>query len=107
MGCAFNMYSSSWSDRSYGITLFLYCWILPLFIIFFSYMGMIYDTRTSRKKLVRSMGTSDKSGTEESSEDPRKLKRTLTNDSHHSPHRVSGYIVTELYVVFDNNMISF
>ena len=68
-------------------------------------MGMIYDTRTSRKKLVSSMGTADKSGTEESSEDPRKLKRTLTNDSHHSPHRVSLFILTEPHADFDTIMI--
>ena len=51
------------------------------------------------------MGTADKSGTEESSEDPRKLKRTLTNDSHHSPHRVSLFILTEPHADFDTIMI--
>ena len=88
MGCAFNMYSSSWSDRSYGITLFLYCWIVPLVIIFFSYIGMIYDTRTSRKTLIRS--ASEKTENGEDPKDESKLKRTGTNQSYHSPQRVSS-----------------
>ena len=106
MGCAFNMYSSSWSDRSYGITLFLYCWIVPLVIIFFSYIGMIYDTRTSRKKLIRS--ASQKPENVEDPKDESKLKRTGTNQSYHSPQRVSSpllipqiWFIVPLWYLYD------
>ena len=47
MGCAFNMYSQAWSDRSYGVTLFLYCFVLPLPVILSSYLGIIYLARSS------------------------------------------------------------
>jgi hypothetical protein len=46
------MYSSAWSDRAYGIVLFFLCWILPLFVIFFSYSGIILHTRPSTENLL-------------------------------------------------------
>ena len=88
MGCAFNMYSSAWSDRSYGIVLFLYCWIFPLLIIFFSYIGIMYETRSSRKTLIKK----EKKNVEDNEEDKPlnddKTKKSLTS---HSPQRVSIY----------------
>ena len=51
MGCAFDMYSSSYSDRAYGVVLLFLCWIFPLFVIFFSYLGIISHTRLSSKNL--------------------------------------------------------
>ena len=47
MGCAFDMYSTSWSDRSYVLTLFILCWFVPLIIIFVAYIGIIYRVRHS------------------------------------------------------------
>ena len=42
MGCTFNMYTSDWNPRSYCYVLLLFCYCIPLFIIFFSYVGIIY-----------------------------------------------------------------
>ena len=89
MGCAFDMYSSAWSDRSYGIVLFFYCWIFPLLIIFFSYIGIMYETRSSRNRLIRK----EKKKDEEDNEEEKPLndnnkKRSITS---HSPQRVSKW----------------
>ena len=42
MGCTFNMYSPDWNPRSYCYVLLLFCYCIPLCIIFFSYVGIIY-----------------------------------------------------------------
>ena len=47
MGCAFDMYSTSWRDRSYVLTLFILCWFVPLIVIFVAYIGIIYRVRHS------------------------------------------------------------
>ena len=47
MGCAFDMYSTSWTDRSYVITLFVLCWFIPLLVIFMAYIGIVYRVRHS------------------------------------------------------------
>ena len=94
MGCAFNMYSQSWNDRSYGIFLFCYCWFIPLLIIFFSYMGIIYHTRSSRKRLVTQKNIElPKDAEDGKNENKEKLKRTDTADSSHSPRRVSSKLI--------------
>ena len=36
------MYSSDWNPRSYCYVLLLFCYCIPLCIIFFSYVGIIY-----------------------------------------------------------------
>ena len=47
MGCAFDVFSSSWSDRSYVLTLFVLCWCIPVLIICTSYIGIIYRVKHS------------------------------------------------------------
>ena len=94
MGCAFNMYSQSWNDRSYGIFLFCYCWFIPLLIIFFSYMGIIYHTRSSRKRLLTQKNIElHKDAEYGKNKSKGKLERTDTSDSSHSPRRVSSKLI--------------
>ena len=94
MGCAFDMYSSAWVDRSYGLVLFIYCWIFPLLIIFFCYIGIMYDTRLSGKMVFR---TEKKKNNDENEEG-----KHLNNDNmkkstiSHSPQRVSTFIIFEI-----------
>ena len=90
MGCAFNMYSSAWPDRLYGIALFFYCWIFPLLIILFSYIGIIYETRSSRKTLFRKEKKKDDDDPEE--EKPLNDEHLKRANSSHSPQRVSTII---------------
>ena len=52
MGCAFDMYSQSWNDRSYGLILCFLCWFFPLSIIFASYVGILYKNRSSYETLL-------------------------------------------------------
>ena len=52
MGCAFDMYSQSWNDRSYGLILCFLCWLFPLSIIFSSYVGILYQTRSSYENVL-------------------------------------------------------
>lgn len=47
MGCAFDMHSTSWMDRSYVMTLFVLCWFIPLLVILVAYIGIIYRVRHS------------------------------------------------------------
>ena len=47
MGCAFDMHSTSWTDRSYVFALFVLCWCIPLLVIFTAYIGIIYRVRHS------------------------------------------------------------
>ena len=91
MGCAFDMYSKSWIDRSYVLTLFIQCWFVPLFVIFVAYAGIIYRVRHS---VVREI-LSDKASCgllkkEKQSETQRGLQRHRTsNTSLGHLHRVS------------------
>ena len=62
MGCAFDMYSQSWNDRSYGSILFLLFWFFPLSIIFSSYAGIIYHTRNSYDNLLKRTKTFRENG---------------------------------------------
>ena len=95
MGCAFNMYSSSWSDRSYGLTLFFYCWIFPLLIIFCSYIGIIYHTRISGEKILISSTAGRKSEIDKETTKGRKQNGSLNKNSSHSPQRVSLNIINK------------
>ena len=47
MGCAFDSFSTSWSDRSYVITLLVLAWLIPLVIICLSYVSIIFRVRIS------------------------------------------------------------
>ena len=88
------MYSQSWNDRSYGIFLFCYCWFIPLLIIFFSYMGIIYHTRSSRKRLLTQKNIElPKDAEDGKNKSKSKLERTDTSDSSHSPRRVSSKLI--------------
>ena len=89
MGCAFNMHSHSWSDRSYGITLFLYCWICPLLIIFCSYIGIIYHTHISRKTLLELSISVIKPAKEKEQKQKGQLNGSGLNISPYSPQRAS------------------
>ena len=52
MGCSFNMYSSDWNPRSYCYVLLIFCYFIPLCIVFFSYLGIIYhNSRLSNKRI--------------------------------------------------------
>ena len=84
MGCAFDMYSQSWNGLSYSLLLFVYCFILPICVIFFSYIGIIYHTRTSRKGLF---GDNDSPKKNDIGKDfDRRLRR---RQSSHTNQRVS------------------
>ena len=65
MGCAFDMYSQSWSDRSYGLILCFLCWLFPLSIIFSSYVGILYRTRSSYKNVLLRTKTFRESNSEQ------------------------------------------
>ena len=87
MGCAFDMYSQSWNGLSYSLLLFVYCFILPICVIFFSYIGIIYHTRTSRKGLF---GDNECPKKQDSGKDfDRRLGR---RQSSHTNQRVSLHI---------------
>ena len=49
---------------------------------------------------MRSSTAAEKSENGEEPKDERKLKRTLTNESHHSPQRVGSHIATTPYRVY-------
>ena len=65
MGCAFDMYSQSWSDRSYGLILCFLCWLFPLSIVFSSYVGILYRTRSSYKNVLLRTKTFRESNSEQ------------------------------------------
>ena len=62
MGCAFDFYTPSWNYRSYVTALVIGFYLIPLFVIFGSYIGIIQSSRKSMKTLVRteSVRTSSK-----------------------------------------------
>ena len=47
MGCSFDSFSSSWSDRSYVYTLLVIAWIVPCIVIFISHLSIIRHVRNS------------------------------------------------------------
>ena len=47
MGCAFDSFSTSWTDRSYVLTLLVLAWLIPLISNIVFYVSMIYRVRTS------------------------------------------------------------
>ena len=47
MGCAFDSFSTSWTDRSYVLTLLVLAWLIPLILNIVFYVSMIYRVRTS------------------------------------------------------------
>ena len=47
MGCAFDSFSTSWTDRSYVLTLLVLAWLIPLVSNIVFYVSMIYRVRTS------------------------------------------------------------
>ena len=53
MGCAFDMFSTSWTARSYVLVLFIVCWFVPLFVIISSYCGIIMRVRSPTVRKLR------------------------------------------------------
>lgn len=51
MGCAFDSFSTSWGDRSYVITLMVFCWALPTANNIGGYIIMIKKLSSSDIKL--------------------------------------------------------
>ena len=50
IGCSFNAFSQSWSDRSYIITLIVFAWMVPTIMIFISHVAILYRVRHSNIK---------------------------------------------------------
>lgn len=57
MGCAFDMYTTSWNDRSYVLVLFVLCWFVPLLIMFQSYGAIIYRVSYSGARNILFQGS--------------------------------------------------
>ena len=53
MGCAFDMFSTSWTARSYVLVLFIVCWFIPLIVIIASYCGIIMRVRSPTVRKLR------------------------------------------------------
>ena len=81
MGCAFDSFSPSWSDRSYVLTLLVLAWLVPLVIICLSYISIIFRVRISLQH-IRQL-TNGTSNTCISTGNPftRKLSRRDTDGS--------------------------
>ena len=47
MGCSFDSFSDSWSDRTYEYTLLVVAWIIPCLVIFISHLSIIRHVRKS------------------------------------------------------------
>ena len=52
MGCAFDIFSSSWTDRAYFIFSFCLCYLIPLCIIIFSYWKIVSYSRSSYRDIL-------------------------------------------------------
>ena len=50
MGCAFDMFSTTWNDRSYVVVLFVLCWCIPLIVIFVSYGSIFFRVRNTNAR---------------------------------------------------------
>ena len=53
MGCAFDLFSTSWTARSYVLLLFIVCWFIPLIVIITSYCGIIMRVRSPTVRKLR------------------------------------------------------
>ena len=53
MGCAFDLFSTSWTARSYVLVLFIVCWFIPLIVIITSYCGIIMRVRSPTVRKLR------------------------------------------------------
>ena len=93
MGCAFNMYSQAWSDRSYGVILFLYCFVLPLPVILSSYLGLIYLARSSGKPFQGKNDTDKDPSNQNDNEDEKLEQPKIERTPSHSNQRVISNIV--------------
>ena len=60
MGCAFDMFSTSWNARSYVVILFVLCWCIPLGVIFVAYISIFSRVRQSGARNVGLSGTPNK-----------------------------------------------
>ena len=47
MGCAFDSFSTTWSDRSYILTLLVLAWLIPLVSNILFYIAMLHRVRNS------------------------------------------------------------
>ena len=65
MGCAFDMFSTSWNDRSYVVVLFILCWCIPLVIIFVAYVSIFSRVKKSNARNVGFSGTPNKVANED------------------------------------------
>ena len=92
MGCAFNMYSQAWSDRSYGVILFLYCFVLPLPVILSSYLGIIYLARSSGDQFEGKNDGDKNPSNENDNEDVKLEQPDIEKTPSHSSQRVIFHI---------------
>ena len=47
MGCAFDSFSTAWSDRSYILTLLVLAWLIPLVSNILFYTAMLHRVQNS------------------------------------------------------------
>ena len=65
IGCTFDSFSQSWHDRSYVLTLLVTAWLVPLFMIFLSDLGILHRIRTTNINITiersKSLASTDSS----------------------------------------------
>ena len=65
IGCTFDIFSQSWHDRSYVLTLLVTAWLMPLFMIFLSDLGILHRIRTTNINITsersKSLASTDSS----------------------------------------------
>ena len=81
MGCAFDMFSTTWNDRSYVVVLFVLCWCIPLIIIFYSYGSIFFRVRKSNARNVCYCGTP----TRHTNEDQYSRKSSKSSNTSYGP----------------------
>ena len=52
IGCTFDSFSTSWTDRSYIIMLLVVAWLIPLLSIILSHIGIFYRIKNSEVNIV-------------------------------------------------------
>ena len=52
IGCTFDSFSTSWTDRSYIIVLLVVAWLIPLLSIILSHIGIFYRIKNSEVNIV-------------------------------------------------------
>ena len=57
IGCTFDSFSTSWTDRSYIITLLVVAWLIPLLSIILSHIGIFYRIKNSEVNIVLTNAT--------------------------------------------------